>query len=149
MLQFAMRERIVNYYWKLRRYYWKYKFAIRKPMILTFEYMLSVKLLYWKARKAYDIGRLFLIRLFWKIKGALNYVSGYCVGYIRHFSVTGYWKIRHFSVIGYWKLRRLINRLAELRPTKFFYPFKKTYWFLSYQVQKRLFPIFRKKTRND
>lgn len=138
MLQFGMRERITNYYWKLRRHYWKYKFAIRKAMKIAFEYISSVKMAYWKARKAYGVGRLFLIRLFWKTKGALHYISGYCVGHIRH-----------FAVLGYWGLRRRINSLLEARPGTLFHAIKKTYWFLSYQVQKRIFPIFRKKTRKD
>ena len=205
-----MRERLINQYWKFRRYYWKYKFLIRKVLITSYESISSIRLpfgkirstiywkafslstsIYWKFRKTYDISRLFVIRSLWKLKAVLNYVTGYSLGYCRHFAVRGYWKFRkmydisrlfvirslwklkavlnyvtgyslgycrHFAVRGYWKFRRNADYLNEagpgillqMRKTKIiFHPFKKAYWFLSYQAQKRIFSIFRKNTKSD
>lgn len=147
-----MRERIINHYWKLRRYYWKYKFVIRKAIITAIEAAATVKLpyrqgrsmLYWKARRGYDNSRVFVIRLFWKLKGIFDYVRGYGVGYFRHFTVIGYWKLHRF--INFLKAESAGALAKTLKDSVIFYPIKKSYWFFSYQIQKR---IFKKKTKID
>lgn len=155
-----MRERIENHYWKLRRYYWKYKFLIRKAAVTainsvsskTLPFRKARSLLYWKSKRGYDNGRVFFIRQFWKIKAVFDYVAGYFIGYLRHFTVIGYWKLHRLFKFLKAKAHVILEKLkrsGSIKNAPVFYPLKKVYWFFNYQAQKRIYPVFRKKTKID
>lgn len=161
----------MNLYWKIRRFYWKKKPDIRKDKSF-FKLCLSdakyeFRLFFFEA-----IGKIQnqWIRCYRKISESLSATywnlhktigKPWSFGPLKRITVYAGWRVigflREFGVRTFWKMRRQLDAASaqsikmywKVKSSVVFYPFKKAYWFLYYQMQKRVLPVNKRKINKN
>ncbi len=163
-----IQNEIINFYWSLRRSYWRIKLQIRNVSYFLNQKYQAARLqlerfngtlrslliyIYWKFYG-------FFTSIYWKFHGFFPSVYWKTIEPLRVFIIRLIWKFK--SSIGYikgaginfyWTFRRSYNSISAtvvhgywaVKNSVLFYPFRKTYWFFYYQIQTRVKPFFNKK----
>lgn len=120
--------------------------------------------MYWQLRKTLSFTFNLIVQLGWKSKTFLSifFINSYwsfrkMISHSLNLTVQFSWKIKSIlSISGvrlYWMLRKSISNLFnfcvqsywKIRASKYLQPFFKIYWFISFQFNKRIVSLFKKK----